>query len=296
MDMINQAATLKEMMAKKRRDEYATLKEDRKNRQEVVGVASGKGGVGKTTLAVNVGILLAKRCKKVLIFDADLGLSNVNILLGVVPRYNLLHVFEGRKSLEEVICSTQYGVDIIAGGTGFSELANLTDGERMLLMQQMNALEGYDYIIIDVGAGVSENVTSFLKLADKVLVVTTPEPTAITDAYGMIKCLAVRSLRDKVHLVINRCRSIDEAKVVAQKIVSIAAKYLDISIEAMGMVFQDEGVYKALCKQRPYVAYDSHSKCYRSVEAITNRLIQTSEDTMATDKKLGFIGRLMQMF
>ena len=291
--MIDQAAVLKEMVAKRREGQYARMEKERLHKQTILSIASGKGGVGKTTLAVNLGILMAGYGKKVLIFDADLGLSNVNILLGVVPKHHLLHVFRGEKRLEEIISSTRYGVDIISGGTGFDELANLTSEERMLLIQQMNALDEYDDIIIDVGAGISETVLSFLKVADHTIVVTTPEPTAITDAYGMIKCMALKTQIPNVQLVINRCRSVEDARTVATKIISIAKKYLNISIEVLGMVFQEETISEALYEQMPHVIYERNLKTrsngYRSMEAIVGRLLDRTEmhgvETMNPNEK-----------
>ncbi len=294
--MINQAAILKKIVEQKRKAEYSKLIDQRQVNQKVIAIASGKGGVGKTSLAVNLGILFSRH-KKTLVFDADLGLSNVNILLGAVPKYNLYDVFKGERSLKEVICKTKYNLDIISGGTGFHELSNLANEEKMLLMGQLSYLKDYNLIIIDLSAGISDNVISFLRLANMVLVVTTPEPTAITDAYGMIKVLSLKSNIANINLIVNRVDSIKEGQEVSKKIKDISLKYLKVSIDYVGMVFQDEIVTRALYKRIPYVCFNKEAKCSVSIKDLSDNLLKKLDnDFFLEQKKKSFLSRIFSTF
>ncbi|HSA14038.1 MAG TPA: AAA family ATPase, partial [Spirochaetota bacterium] len=157
---------------------------------KTIAVTSGKGGVGKTSLSVSLAIALAQNNLSVTLLDADLGLANINVILGIIPKYNLYHVIKGKKKLKEVIIEVPEGIKIIAGASGFHQLANLEQKQRMDFIKAISDLDADDYMIVDTGAGVSQNVLSFVIAADEVIVVTTPEPTAITDAYGIIKSIA----------------------------------------------------------------------------------------------------------
>lgn len=152
--------------------------QDAAKKTKIIAVASGKGGVGKSTVSVNLAISIAKTGLKVLIFDGDLGLANVNVLLGIIPKYNLYHVVKGHKSLKDIVISTPEGVDIIAGASGYSQLANLNETQRNNLIKGFAELDRYDVMIIDTGAGISANVIGLVMPADEVVVVTTPEPTS----------------------------------------------------------------------------------------------------------------------
>ena len=185
----DQAEGLRELVSRRNLERNEKQKASRSGQQQVIAVASGKGGVGKTGFSVNLAISMASKGKKVLVLDADLGLSNVNVVMGEVPKYNLFHVLKGERLMKDVVFPTKHGIDIIAGANGFSELADLSGEERHRFIAQLDYLANYDIIVIDTGAGVSKNVTSFLHAADKVIIITTPEPTSVTDAYGIIKLI-----------------------------------------------------------------------------------------------------------
>ncbi len=180
----------------------------------IIAVSSGKGGVGKTNIAINLALAYAQAGKKVIVMDADLGLANVNVVLGVIPRYNLYHLIRKQKTLAEILVDTSYGIKIIAGASGFSKIANLTEEERRDFIAELAALSNADVLIIDCAAGVSNNVISFIAAADDALIVTTPEPTAITDAYGIIKIIAteIENLDLGLKLVVNRVKSVVEGQ------------------------------------------------------------------------------------
>jgi flagellar biosynthesis protein FlhG len=204
---------------------------------------SGKGGVGKTNLAANTAIAMSRLGKRVAILDADLGLANVDVLLGVKPRYTLRHVIHGRKSIKEIAIEGPEGIALIAGGTGIRELANLTPDERRRCIESFSELdEEYDVVIVDTSAGISPNVLSFLTHADEIILVTTPEPTALTDAYALIKVVCMDEPEPCIRLLINMAPDSASALCTAQKIQIVAGNFLNLKVEYLGHIPFDEEV------------------------------------------------------
>jgi len=242
----------------------------------VLSITSGKGGVGKTTLSVNLAIAIARANKRVLLFDGDLGLANVNVLLGIIPDHNLYEVLKGKKRIQEVIIQTSFGIDIIAGANGISQLANLPDSQREKFLEDLDSITGYDVVIIDTGAGVGSNVIGLVMPADEILVVTTPEPTAITDAYGMIKSIVANRQDKNIKLVVNRVSSAIEAKRVADRLISISAQFLRTRIESIGFIFDENLVQKSIRSQRPHVVLYPSSKSSACVNHVAARLLNTN--------------------
>ncbi len=264
--MADQAETLREMM--KRRSDGS----DSKTR--IITVASGKGGVGKTNLATNMALAYADLGKRVVLMDADLGLANVNVVLGIIPKYNLYHVIRKQKSMKEIILDTNYGIQLVAGASGFAKIANLTEDERQNFIQELAELESADVIIIDTSAGVSNNVLAFVAAADEAIIVTTPEPTAITDAYGIIKIIAteIDSLSLGLKLIVNRVKSATEGKRVAERVINIAGQFLNLKVDYLGYVYDDPGVQQAVLKQKPFSVVDPKGKAAACVHNIVSRL------------------------
>ncbi|MGJ4746590.1 MinD/ParA family protein [Leptospira haakeii] len=240
---------------------------------KIIAIASGKGGVGKSTISVNLAISMAKAGQKVLVFDGDLGLANVNVILGIIPKYNLYHVVKGHKSLKDIIIQAPEGVDIIAGASGYSQLANLNDTQRNNLIKGFADLDSYDYMIIDTGAGISSNVIGLTLPADDVIVVTTPEPTAITDSYGLIKAIVSQSRDKNLKMVVNRVRSAIEGKKVADRVIDISGQFLEVRVENLGFIFQDDEVEKSIREQKPYIIHSPKSKAAACLNRITYSLL-----------------------
>ncbi|MBN1500413.1 MAG: MinD/ParA family protein [Spirochaetes bacterium] len=228
-----------------------------------IAITSGKGGVGKTSLAVSLSIALAKGNASVTLLDADLGLANINVILGIIPKFNLYHVIKGKKKLKDIVIEVPEGIKIIAGAAGFHQLANLNEKQRADFISELSEIANDDFLIVDTGAGVSQNVLSFLTSSDEIIVVTTPEPTAITDAYGIIKSIASQSTDKTIKLIVNRCQSVSEGKRVAQRIINIAGQFLNIKVENLGFVFDDISVPKSVRSQKPFIV--SYPKCKASV-------------------------------
>jgi flagellar biosynthesis protein FlhG len=240
----------------------------------IITVSSGKGGVGKTNLSINLALAYAQLGKKVIVLDADLGLANVNVVLGIIPKYNLYHLIRRQKEMRDIILDTNYGIQIVAGASGFSKIANLTDDERERFIEELSELSAADVIIIDTSAGVSNNVLAFIAAADDALIVTTPEPTAITDAYGIIKIIAteIDYLNLGMKLIVNRVKSVTEGKRVAERVINIAGQFLNLKIDYLGYVYDDPAVQQAVLRQKPFLVADPQCKASICVKHIVSRL------------------------
>ena len=240
----------------------------------IIAVSSGKGGVGKTNIAINLALAYAQTGKKVIVMDADLGLANVNVVLGVIPRYNLYHLIRKQKTLSEILVDTSYGIQIIAGASGFSKIANLSEEERRDFISELAALSNADILIIDCAAGVSNNVISFIAAADDALIVTTPEPTAITDAYGIIKIIAteIENLDLGLKLIVNRVRSVVEGRKVAERVINIAGQFLNLKVDYLGFVFDDPVVHTSVVRQKPFLLLEPKSRASLCIRHLVGRL------------------------
>jgi len=265
----------------------------KKEKTRIIAVTSGKGGVGKTNIATNMGIAYAQMGKKVIVMDADLGLANVNVILNIIPQYNLYHVIKKQKKMSEIIIDTQYGIKMIVGASGFSKIANMTEAERDDFIKEMYTLSDVDIIIIDTSAGVSRNVLSFVGAADEVAVITTSEPTAITDAYGIIKVIAteVDNIDLNLKLIVNRVDSAVEAKRIADRMIDIAGQFLNLKIEYLGFIYNDQAVKQAVLKQKPFIVTDPGGKASVCLKHIVARLEKTE---IPVDG--GFTGFIKKLF
>lgn len=243
----------------------------------VITVASGKGGVGKTNLAVNLSIALSRLGQRVVVMDADLGLANVDIILGLVPIYSLSDVVRGAKTLEEIMISGPEGMKVIPGGSGLADLANLTPEQRDRLLDNLLALETMaDILLIDCGAGLSRTVLSFISAADELIVITTPEPTAITDAYGIIKVVTKFKIHERVNLVVNQVRDHHEASDIADRFADVSRKFLQTDISFLGEICSDQQVVRAVKQQQPFITLYPRTRATQDVESIAGRLLGLS--------------------
>ncbi len=239
----------------------------------VVAITSGKGGVGKTNFSSNLAITLAARGQRVILVDADLGLANVHVVLGIMPRFHLEHVMQGEKTLKEVLYPGPGGIHIIGGGSGLTELANLDEARRSQFIQSLSELDSLaDVVLLDTGAGLSHNVMSFLCAVDEVIVVTTPEPTAITDAYATIKVLSQENPRAQQRLVINMAQSEADAQAVAQRLQGIARRFLNRDLDCLGYLPHDAAVSRAVRAQQPFTLFQPNTPAARAIVQIAARL------------------------
>ncbi|GMT49859.1 MAG: site-determining protein [bacterium] len=288
---MDQAETLLRIM-KERQSEANEGSQKGNKGPRIITISSGKGGVGKTSLSTNLAISLSRMGKEVIVMDADLGLANVNVMLGMIPKYNLYNVLKGQKTISEIITDTPDGIKIIAGASGFSQLANLTHEEMLNFVKDIEKLDFADIVIVDTGAGISDNVLSFIMAADEAIIVTTPEPTAITDAYGIIKTIGSKKKEVDIQLVVNRVQSEFEGKKVAERVIKIAFQFLSMHVEYLGFIYEDPIVSKSVIKQRPFYAIDPKSKASKCIKDICLRLEQLDVPT----KKKGFAGFISSFF
>jgi len=212
--------------------------------------------------------------KRVVLMDADLGLANVNVILGIIPKYNLYHLIRKQKSMQDIILDTKYGIQIVAGASGFARIANLSEEERKQFVEEISKLSIADVIIIDTSAGVSNNVISFIAAADDAIIVTTPEPTAMTDAYGIIKIIAteIENLNLGLKLVVNRVKSVVEGKKVAERVITIAGQFLNVKVDYLGYIYEDSAVQTAVLRQKPFIILDPKAKASICMKHIVSRL------------------------
>jgi flagellar biosynthesis protein FlhG len=266
-----------------------------RRRARVVAVTSGKGGVGKTNFSTNLSLTLAQSGQRVIVLDADLGLANLHVVLGITPRYHLEHVMRGERTLREVLYPGPCDIQIIGGGSGITELANLDQRTRDVFVNGLQELDSLaDVILIDTGAGLSHNVLAFLCAVDEIIVVTTPEPTAITDAYATIKVVSRENPSARIMLVINMAHSEAEARNVADKLTMIAHQFLRIDIDCLGYIPQDPAVTRAVRAQKPFSLSEPGSPAARSVAQIAAQL--GYRQAAASNSGVGGLLNRMQRF
>jgi len=259
----------------------------------VVAITSGKGGVGKTNLAVNLAIALQKRGRRVLVIDADLGMANVDILLGAASRKHLLDLLRPEVTLDDVIVRTSHDIQYISGGSGIEKALEYDHAEKLLLQQKLaDCATRADLILVDTGAGLGRNVMDFILAADEVLLVTTPEPTSLTDAYAVMKAYSIYAVQKNLRLIINRVYEAKESREVAQKLQRAAEKFLHMPVDCLGYVFEDTAVTKAVRKQTPLLKAEPTAAAARCIDALAQSLITGGEMNV----KRGWKGFLQQIF
>lgn len=240
-----------------------------------IAVTSGKGGVGKTVLTINLAIALAELGKRVCIVDGDLGTANVDVLLNLTPHYNLAHVVAGEKNIFDVLMQGPKDLIVLPGGSGFQELTALDDRQFGKLLVQFQQLERYvDIMLLDTGSGLARSVTNFVQAADETVVVTTPEPHAITDAYALIKVASKDRPNLKLHLVVNRVHDEAEAREIARKMTFASQRFLETDLRFLGHVVEDPSVGKAVRLQQDLFSVLPRSRAAVCVRAIAQRLVQ----------------------
>ncbi len=264
----------------------------------VIAVSSGKGGVGKTSMVLNLGLSLIKMNYRVVVIDADLGLANIDVMLNVMPRYSLSDVVSGAKTLREIMINGPMDLKIIPGSSGIYDLANLDQIKRGLLLDQLKGIEEEgDFILIDTAAGISRNVLSFIGAADDFILITTPEPTALTDAYGMLKVLTEKQLKKKSLVVINSTRTVQQGYKTFSGLKKAAGQYLpSMEVAYLGDVRYDNAVSSAVHNFSPFVLSRPRSAASIAVKRIAWRLAANSESEQPPKKGLAaFINRLKEL-
>lgn len=263
-------------------------------RSRVIAIASGKGGVGKTNIAVNLGLSLAQQGLRVALLDADLGTANVDVVLGLQVQYHLQHVITGQMGLTDIVLTGPHGLRIIPGASGLPDLADLPLTQRQALLEALLSLDGsIDLLLIDSSAGVGQSVLQFILAAGEVLVVTTPEPSAITDAYALIKMICNYNLPVSIKLVVNDVRRRGEGEITGRKLVTVAEQFLGRSIESLGEIPHDRKLLEAVKTQRPLMQHAPHSNAAQAITALSRRLWNFQTDIPTETGLQYFFRRLL---
>lgn len=256
-------------------------------------VTSGKGGVGKTSLTVNLALALSLRGRRVVVLDGDFGLANVDVMLGLCPKYTLYEVLAGERTLSEIMIEGPAGLKIIPGGSGIAELANLDGTHRQRLVDSLRrALEEAEFLLIDTGAGIGKGVMSLLLASDEVIVVLTPEPTALADAYALIKVLSQGRLHRWVHLVVNRVSGVIEAQQVLRRLSLVVSRFLDVELRFLGFIYEDQAVLSAISRQQPLLLSHPRSRAAEQFHLLAGRLLGEEAPSPSNG---GFFQRLLHL-
>ena len=260
----------------------------------IVAVTSGKGGVGKTNLTVNLAIAMSMEGKRVLVIDADLGMANVDVVLGTVSKHHLMHLLKPDIKLEDVLIHGPYGVNYISGGSAIERAVEFTIAERQILLDKLSACGDIaDVILIDTGAGLGQNVMEFILSADEVVLVTTPEPTAMTDAYAVMKAYNSRAQAKNMKLVVNRIYDENEGKDVTEKLRRTAERFLSMRLPSLGYIYEDRNVMNAVKKQAPLLIAYPNTLAARCVHAVAQGILYGGRKSVNLGWR-GFLQKLLK--
>ena len=263
-------------------------------------VTSGKGGVGKTSLVANLAICLAQAGQRVIILDADLGLANIDVVFGIRPKYNLMDVINGDMDIDNIMVSGPYGIQIIAGGSGVMELADLEQDKAERLFNQLRFLEDKtDFLLIDTGAGISKSVISFCQAADQVVVITTTEPTSLVDAFGIIKVLSNKRPDAYVSAIVNKADDIEEGTQIYERLSKVAKEYLNnFEVHYLGCLKQDRNMHIAVRQQTPLMLFSPMSPVAVELRKILSQSFYELPEQLKKNEEEneGFFKRLAKIF
>jgi flagellar biosynthesis protein FlhG len=257
---------------------------------KIITVTSGKGGVGKSNFVVNLGITLQKKGKKVLIFDADIGMGNDDVLMGVYPRYNVFDLIRGR-DIEDILVKGPEGVMLLPGGSALNQVEDLQSNERDVFLKKLESLDGFDYILMDTGAGISRSVLAFIACSEELIIITTPEPTSLTDAYSLIKATDHFNIKDRAKVVVNRAFTKEEGKETFMKFERAINRFLSVKVEYLGCILDDRKLVQGVREQVPFVLSYPNSDASKSIEEISVKFLGESADS-----KLGAQGLFKKLF
>ena len=284
--MLDQAQRLRELVNN----------ENEAGSPRIITVTSGKGGVGKSNFVVNLSISLQKLGKKVLIFDADMGMANDDVLMGFFPNYNIFDIIFNEKSLEEVLVEGPYGVKLLPGGTALSKVDGMTEEERQNFLGKIKKLKGVDYIIIDTGAGINRDVLGFIACSDNLVLVITPEPTSLTDSYSLLKAVSYFKVKSSASVVVNRIIDEKEGKITFEKLRNTASYFLKIDIKLLGFIAEDRKLIKSVRSQMPIVIGYPNSIAAMDIKNIAGKVIGYKSDKNSCSNIEKFFNKLFNIF
>lgn len=269
--MLDQAEKLRKLAEK----EKLSKLEDKKSmvKPRIITVTSGKGGVGKSNFVVNLSIALQKMDKKVLILDADIGMGNDDVLMGFLPKFNIYDIIFDNKDIEEVIVEGPFGVKLLPGGTSVSKFEEVTEKQREAFIEKVSMLNNLDFIIMDTGAGVSRTVLAFVACCEELIILTTPEPTSLTDAYSLLKAINYFKLKSSAKVIINKTTNDREGEITYNRFNSAVAKFLNISLEYLGNMSEDKKLVQAVRRQEPFLISYPNSDVARDINKLAAKIV-----------------------
>jgi flagellar biosynthesis protein FlhG len=280
--MLDQAQKLRQLAADSENTEKA----------RIITVTSGKGGVGKSNFVVNLAIALQQMGKKVLIFDADVGMGNDDVLMGFLPRYNVFDVIYNGKEIDEVIITGPSGVKLLPGGSGIAKVEELTNDQRETFIKKLESISGLDYILMDTGAGINRSVLGFVACCEELVVLTTPEPTSLTDAYSLLKAINHFKIKSSAKVVINRAIDENEAILTYNKFNNAVGNFLKMKLEYLGSIAEDKRLIQAVRSQQPFMISFPNCEASQDVNKIARKLIGNE----SKEQKAGVQGLFKKIF
>ncbi|MFO7738555.1 MAG: MinD/ParA family protein [Desulfatiglandaceae bacterium] len=260
-----------------------------------IAITSGKGGVGKTNISLNLALCLARQGHRTCLFDADFGLANINILLGLQPEYDLKDVIFNDKTLPDIIIKTEENVDILPGSSGLEELADLDTAQMEALIQSLSEMAGYDFLIFDTSAGISRNVITLCLASPEIVLVITPEPTSLTDGFALLKVLTLNGFKGEAKIIVNQCKTAETADLIYKKFSSAAMKYLNLDVGALGMIYPDARVVEAVKQQRPFLLLYPDTNAAKCIQKIAEQLLSDASNQMPGSDMTSFWKRLLEL-
>jgi flagellar biosynthesis protein FlhG len=270
------------------------FKIDKHRSARVLAIASGKGGVGKTNIAVNLALCMARMGQRVVLIDADLGTANIDVIMNVHSPYDLSHVIRRERSLEDAMVYVERGLQLVVGASGLCGIADLTTLQRQSIIDQLTCLEtSADIILLDCGAGISQNVLAFARAADELMIVTTPEPTALTDAYALIKVLSLSNCTPPMDLVVNQAATEREGRMIADRIAGVASRFLHTGLSCSGQILHDPHVHQAVCQRTPFISRYPRCPASTCITMLADRIVGHA---FALPSRTGFFHRLTRFF
>lgn len=263
-----------------------------KPQARTIAVCSGKGGVGKSNFTLNFAIRLARNNYRVLLFDLDIGMGNIDLLLGMQTTYSIADVLSNRISIHDAIVASDYGVEYIPGGSGLSDFMEIDRHKKAVFYQELaSVMERYDYVLFDMGAGVNETALFFILAADECFIVTTPEPTSITDAYGIIKHILLNQAEMPIYTILNRVKSKKDAENILTNFHEVIKRFLSGDTQSLGAIPDDNHVAKAVMHQKPYTILYPKTKASQAIEEIRQNYIGKGN----RQKPGSFIDRIIRL-
>lgn len=283
--MLDQAEALRKLVNEE---------ENRNITTKIITVTSGKGGVGKSNFVVNLAITLQNKGKKVLIFDADLGMGNDDVLMGLYPKHNIFDIVFTGLEIKDIIVEGTNGINLIPAGSALSNAEELNESQRNTFLKKLETLDEYDYILMDTGAGVNKDVLSFIAASEELIIITTPEPTSLTDGYSLIKATDHYKLKAKAKIVVNKAFTQQEGEETYRKFERAVSRFLKINIEYLGCILEDKKLVQSVRQQKPFVVLFPDCDASNDIENIAMKIL--GQEIEASSGAKGLFKKLFNIF